>query len=357
MCFKLIAMYLKLLQKYSFFLIIALFHVTISSCSQEETIKRPDVSKIDLTVKVERFDQRFNTLKDSDIILKNTEWQQEYPYFYSDYLNQMLEVGDPGDSLMLADHLSQVLKKKDFIDLAHEVAQKFPNLDKQEEELTKAFKYIKYYFPAYKMPRFIAFMGGFSFQTPIGEDYIGIGLDMFLGADSKFYPALVRSIPLYMSRRFTPENITPRVVETVLREEILPQDNVNQNTLQHMLYNGKILYAMDVLLEGASDEVKIGYTAEQLAWAKKYQKDIWAWFLQEGLLYDTDYLKTQKYFTDAPFTPELGENNESAPKLGSYIGWMMVRKYMESHPEIDLVALFKEKDAQKILEQSKFRGK
>lgn len=345
-------MYLKTLQKYSFFLIIA-----ISSCQQPQTVRRPDVSAVDVVVKIERFDQVFNKLTAADFLKQNTAWQQQYPYFYADYMLQMLEVGDPKDSVALQSRVAEVLQKKDFIDLAAAVAQKYPNLDQQEKELTKAFKCIKYYFPEYSIPKLIAFMGGFSFQTPIGEDYIGIGLDMFLGTDSKFYPALVRSIPLYMSRRFTSENMAPRVVETVLREEILPQDNVNKNTLQHMLYNGKILYAMDVLLEKASDEVKIGYTPEQLAWTKKYQADIWAWFLQEGLLYDTDYLKTQKYFTDAPFTPELGENNESAPKLGSYIGWMMVRKYMDRHPEIDLAALFQEQDAQKILEESKFRGK
>lgn len=357
MCFKLIAMYLKTLQKYLFFLIIACFIVIIASCSQSDTVQRPDVSKVNVTVKIERFDQEFNTLKADDITRMNSQWQKEYPFFYFDYMTQMLEVGDPRDSILLVRHLKEVLQKKDFRDLADAVARKYPDLREQEKELTQAFKYIKYYFPTYNIPRFIAFMGGFSFQTPIGEDYVGIGLDMFLGADSKFYPALVRSIPLYMSRRFTPKNITPRIVETVLREELLPQDNLNQNTLQHMVYNGKILYAMDVMLEDASDETKIGYTTEQLAWAKKYQADIWAWFLQEGLLYDTDYLKTQKYFTDAPFTPELGENNESAPKLGSYIGWMMVRKYMARHPELDLLKLFQQENAQEILEQSKFKGK
>lgn len=350
-------MYLKTLQKYSFFFINACFIVIISSCQQPETVRRPDVSKINVAVNIERFDKDFNSLEEGDIFTKNTQWQKDYPYFYPDYMIEMLEVGNPKDSLLVADRLRQVLQKKDFVDLADAVARKYPDLDREEKELTRAFKYIKYYFPEYRIPRFIAFMGGFSFQTPIGEDYVGIGLDMFLGADSEFYPALVRSIPLYVSRRFTPENITPRVVEAVLREELLPQDNLNQNTLQHMVYNGKILYAMDVMLESTSDETKIGYTIEQFEWAKKYQSDIWSWFIQEGLLYDTDYLKTQRYFTDAPFTPELGENNESAPKLGSYIGWMMVRKYMERHPEIGLVELFRESDAQKILEHSKFKGK
>ena len=100
-----------------------------------------------------------------------------------------------------------------------------------------------------------------------------------------------------------------------------------------------------------------GYTPEQLAWAKRYEADVWTWFLQENLLYHTDYLRIQKYFTEAPFTPELGENNESAPKLGIYIGWKIVRKYMDKHPEITLKELLADTDAQSILEKSKYTGK
>lgn len=345
-------MLIKFLQKYSFFFIIAL-----SSCGESTTIKRPDVAAIHIDVKVERFDQEFSNLKPAEILTKNTKWQQQYPYFYTDYMTEMLEVGSPKDSLYIQDIVSKVIQRKEFVDLATAVSKKFPDLRQQEKELTQAFKYLIYYFPEYETPRLISFIGGFSFQTPIGEDYVGIGLDMFLGADSEFYPALIKSIPLYLSRKFTPENISPRVIETILREEIYPQNNINQNTLGHMVYNGKLLYAMDVVLETTKDEDKIGYTSEQLLWAQRYQEDIWRWFLQENLLYDTDYLKNQKFFTDAPFTPELGENNESAPKLGSYMGWMLVRKYMERNPEVGLKELFAMDDPQQILEESKFKGK
>ena len=94
----------------------------------------------------------------------------------------------------------------------------------------------------------------------------------------------------------------------------------------------------------------------QWMWAKRYQKDIWAWFIQEKLLYNTDYPRIQKYFSEAPFTPELGENNSSSPKLGTYIGWMIVREYMKRNPQLSLKQLLENNDAQQILEGSKFRG-
>ncbi len=340
------------LQKYLFFLTLA-----VMSCQQSATISRPDVSNIDVSVKIERFDRELATLFPSDILLKNTEWQHQFGYFYTDYMTKILAIGSPEDSLYVEQVLTQVLQKKDFQDLSAAVAKKYPDMRKYENDLTKAIKYLKYYFPEYAIPRFITFVGGFSFQTPVGEDYVGIGLDMFLGADSEFYPALIKSIPLYISRKFTPENLVPRVVEAILREDLYPQRKGDVNTLAHMIYNGKVLYGLDCLLENVPDENKIGYTEEQLKWARRYQADVWAWFVQENLLYNTDYLRIQKYFTEAPFTPELGENNESAPKLGSYIGWVIVRKYMERHPEMGLKELFAHENAQEILEESKFKGK
>ena len=340
---------------FRFLPILSLLAMFVSACQQKS--KLPDVSHIQADVKIERFDQEFAQLKPTDISQQNKLWQSRYGDFYSNYMQYMLEVGDPKDSLYIDEMLKRIIQQKDFINLAQAVNKKFPNVQQQEKELTQAFKYVKYYFPAYQMPRFISFFSGFSVQVPIGDGYVGIGLDMFLGSDSEFYPALVRDIPMYISRRFTPDNIVPRVVESVLRQDLFPQERSSLNTLQHMVYEGKLLLALDSIIPTVSDSLKIGYTSDQMSWAQAYQTDIWSWFLQEELLYSSDYQRIQKYFTETPFTAELGENNESAPKLGMYIGWMIVRKYMERNPEVTLKELLANTNAQEILVKSKFKGK
>ena len=203
----------------------------------------------------------------------------------------------------------------------------------------------------------ISFLSGFAVQTPIGNNYIGIGLDMFLGADSKFYPALRQSIPMYISRRFTPENITPRVMEVFVREDLYPERDEDRSLLAKMVYNGKILYCLDALLPETADSLKIGYTQAQLDWCNNYESSIWAYFLNENLLYETDYLRIQKYLTEAPFTPGVGEGNESSPKLGVWTGWQIVKAYMERNPETSLKQLLEERDPQKILTGSKYKPK
>jgi len=95
----------------------------------------------------------------------------------------------------------------------------------------------------------------------------------------------------------------------------------------------------------------------QLDWAKKNESAIWGYLLDENLLYETDYPKIQKFINVGPFTQGIGENNESAPRLGIYIGWQIIKKYMEKNPNVTLQQLMSNTDAQQILTDSKYHPK
>ncbi|MCX6167636.1 MAG: gliding motility lipoprotein GldB [Sphingobacteriales bacterium] len=329
------------------------FSLCITSCSRSN---EPDISNIKLNIKIERFDQSMEQLTAGNVAQVAPQLEKKYDWFYADYIQNMLSVGSMADTNYYQ-NVRTILGNPEYIALAKAVKSTYPNLKKQEAELTDAFKRMKYYFPMQKTPRFISFLSGFSVQTPIGNGYVGIGLDMFLGKDSPFYPALVQSIPQYISRRFTPENITPRVVETYIREELYPEADASVSLLDKMVYNGKVLYLMQKALPNAPDSLLIGYTEAQSAWCKTYETDIWAYFIDEKLIFESDYAKIQKFLTDAPFTPGLGENNQSAPKLGVWVGWQIVKNYMDKHPELEPKDLLALQDAQKILRNSGYKPK
>ncbi|MEJ6980747.1 gliding motility lipoprotein GldB [Pedobacter sp. P351] len=334
-------------QIYLFFLI----GIFVFGCKNKKEV---DVSNINLSIKIERFDKELSSLNPQNFQNQVATLQKKYGFFYEDFMNGMLGVGNT-DSREYYQNLKTVLSAPDYNALKKEVSEKFPDLKKQEEELTDAFKHVKYYYPNQTIPRIISFFSGFSVQTPIGNNYIGIGLDMFLGSDSRFYPALRSSIPAYISRRFTPQNITPRVIETFTREELFPEPDASTSLMQKIIYNGKILYFMDAIMPEVPDSVKIGYTSEQQKWAEEYEGGIWAYFLEQNLLFETDYFKIQKYLSEAPFTPGIGEKNESAPKLGLFIGWKIVKEYMRKNPSVTLQDLMGDMNFQKILDKSKYR--
>lgn len=337
------------IQIYLFFLISLL----LISCKDSN---RVDVSKVNVKLNIMRFDKDIDALTPANLSRKVPELQQKYGVFYNDYMERILSVGSPRDTAYFSE-LRQVITNRDYLELKKEVLSKYKDFSPQKESLTDLFKHIKYYYPKQDIPKIITFFSGFAVQTPVGNDYIGIGLDMFLGANSRFYPALVQSIPLYISRRFTPENIAPRVAEAFIREEMFPDRDEDRSLLAKMVYNGKILYMMDAVMPDVPDSLKIGYTKKQLEWCQNYEPSIWAYFLDQDLLYETDYMKIQKFLTDAPFTPGLGNHNESAPKLAVWTGWQLIKKYMDKNPEVTLQQLMAEPDAQKILRASRYKPK
>ncbi len=321
------------------------------SCSRDN---KPDVSKIDLSIKIDRFDKDLYKGKDKDITVTDSLLHKKYGAFYEDFIFKM--VGN--ESYTRQEVLSGIFSDKAYADLNHEVDSIFPNLNETEQELTQTFKYIKHYYPKAPIPRFIGFLSGFAYQTPIGDNYIGIGLDMFLGKDSKFYGALVESIPLYLSKRFTPQYILPRVSEYYVRENLFREKDEDRSLLAKMIYNGKILYFMDqVLPNSVPDSIKIGYSAQQLAWCENFETEIWAFYLENNLLYEMDYGKIQVYLSEGPFTPGLGDQRSSAPKIGVWTGWQIVRKYMQENPNVSLQELMANTDSQTILTKSKYKPK
>ncbi|MFF5383222.1 gliding motility lipoprotein GldB [Pedobacter suwonensis] len=330
--------------------LIFLFAIIFISCKHSN---RPDVSNIEVNIKIERFDQELFKGKNKNVLEVNNQLASKYGVFYDDFIHRILD-----SKFSNTESLTNLYHDQAYTDLSKEVDSVFPDLKVQEDGLNQTFKYIKYYYPKAKIPKFISFASGFAYQMPVGDNYLGIGLDMFLGKDSKFYRAIVQSVPLYLSRRFTPEYIVPRVAETYVHEELFAEPDDNRTLLSKMIFQGKILYFLDqVLPENVGDSTKIGYTQQQLDWAQNFEGDIWAYFLENNYLFETDYQKIQVFLSEGPFTPGLGENRESAPKLGVWIGWQIVRKYMSTHPDVTLQQLMGDNDVQKILNQSKYKPK
>jgi gliding motility-associated lipoprotein GldB len=335
--------------------LIFLISLLLSACSRNKKI---DVSNIAVDVKIERFDMEFDSMKTKPMAQQAAYLQKKYGAFYRDFIALLLQDQDiKTTDTAYFKLLRDVFASQSYKDLKHDVDSVYSNVDKPQADLTDAFRHIKYYFPQKRLPKIYSFFSGFEAQTTIGDGYFGIGLDLFLGADSRFYPALTKNFPHYLSRNFNVQNIAPRVVEGMAREDMFPESDSSKTLLSKMIYNGKIMYFMDQILPDLADTIKIGYTGDQLKWCQQFESKIWAFYLDQNLLYETDYPKIQKYLTEAPFTPGLGEKNESAPKLAVWTGWQIVRQYMDKHPDITLAALMANTDAQKILNDSRYRPK
>ena len=326
----------------------------LASCGR----KKVDVSNIKVNVKIERFDKDFEGMRTKPMAQQAAYLQKKYGRFYQNFIALLVQNNNVNiEDTSYFKQIRQVFANRAFGDLQHDVDSIYPNLNRENAALTDAFRHIIYYFPKKKLPKVYAYFSGFAAQTVIGNDYFGIGLDQFLGEDSRFYPAITGLYPHYLYKDFNPQNIAPRVVEGLAREEMFPENDSSKTLLSKMIYNGKIMYFMDDILPDVQDSLKIDYSAKQMKWCHDFEPEIWVYFLDQNLLYESDYPKIQKYLTEAPFTPGLGEKNESAPKLAIWTGWQIVRAYMESHPKITLPQLMADNNAQQILNDSRYHPK
>jgi uncharacterized protein YjaZ len=123
-----------------------------------------------------------------------------------------------------------------------------------------------------------------------------------------------------------------------------------------MIYFGKELYLKDLLLPTTSDAEKIGYTPAQITWCTENEGYIWRYFMEEKLIYSTDSKLANRFINLAPFSKFYLEiDNESPGRVGTWIGWQIVRSFMENN-EVNLSDLM-QIDAKEIFNKSKYKPK
>ena len=235
--------------------------------------------------------------------------------------------------------------------LYRETMMVFPNVSAQERELNESFRYYSFYFHDQVIPEVFTYISGLDYQNPVifQPSSLLIALDMYLGTDYEPYKQL--GLPSYMVKRFSKEFL----VRDCMREMAIYHMNdqyPGDNVLDKMIFEGKKLYFLDAVLPFQPDSIKIGYTGEQLEWCMENEANLWKFFIENEILYSTDIQIISKFFTDGPFTRGFPD---SPARLGSWLGWQIVRKYMNAHPKLELQDLLVEKDARKILQDSGYK--
>jgi uncharacterized protein YjaZ len=107
-------------------------------------------------------------------------------------------------------------------------------------------------------------------------------------------------------------------------------------------------------LPSVTDAQKIGYSQEEMDWAKANEEQMWKYFVERELLYSTDSQLDRKFLDPAPFSKfGLELDNESPGRLGRYMGWQIVRAFMEKNP-VGLQQLL-DMPADEILKKSNYK--
>ncbi len=309
-------------------------------------------------VTIVRYDQLVQKLDSTDIENSYAALTQKYPQLTDLYFNELLNFKSSSkDSFLI--YIKDFLTADPIISLQKSVDQAYPNLKSVEKDLNKAQKYLKYHFPDYDMPNFYAYITEFGYQTIIfrdgDKDGIGIGLDMYLGQDFD-YKQVDPKDPMfsdYLTRNYTEEYIVRNAMEIITSD--LMGESRGKRMLDQMLYNGKRLYIMEQIMPWVSDSIIMEYTTDDMAWVDDNELQIWDYFLENNLVYETNHLKINKYLNPSPHSP--GMPAEAPGRTATYIGRQIIKSYMNRNPETSLIELIAFKESQKLLELSRYKPK
>ena len=304
------------------------------SCSKKNEFE-VDVSKIEATLKVERFEQFFYTAKVSDLPKLKEDFSAIFP------------VNIP-DSVWISK-----MNNKDEQELFKAVQDVYPNLNKEISQLENLVKHIKYYYPKFEEPNVITVIRNVPIDQKIILDTktLYISLDVFLGVESYIYS----DYPDYIKQNLTKEQLIVEVAKTFAEQTQFR--NVNRTFVSRMIQKGKLLYTLDAFLPKVSNANKISYTKEQLDWVNENQEMIWRYFIEKKLIYSTDSKLDRRFLDEAPFSKfYLDIDSESPGRVGEWFGWQIVKAFMENNKKVSFKEMLKLDNAE-IFKKSKYKPK
>ncbi len=292
------------------------------------------ISKMEIDLQIHRFDREFAQASPSDIPLL----KEKYPYLFPKQFSDSIWIAKLTDTIQ--------------VEIAEEVEKAFADFSQESLALELLFKHISYYFPEFKIPEVVTLTSDvrYSDRIILTDSLLLIGLDNYLGPEHHFYEGIQRYIAAGLDKKYLTSDVTSAFSKRVL---VYPQD---RTFLSRMVHYGKELYIKDKLLPQSSDGQKIGYEETDMDWARANEEQIWRYFVERELLYSTDSKLDRRFLDPAPFSKfQLALDNESPGRLGRYMGWQIVRAFMDRN-EVGLQQLLR-MPADEIFKESNYKPK
>ena len=307
--------------------------ICVFSCQNSSKVEK-EISEIKLDLTIERFDQMFATSAPSDL----PDLKQNYPFLFSKRYADSVWVQRMGDPI-------QQLQNR-------AVDSVFEDFSSSESEIFNFYQHLKYYNKALKTPRLITVLSDVDYRNKVvvTDSIVLIALDTYLGPEHEFYASFYG----YIKQNLNKDQIVSDLAKAYA-EQLIYQPK-RATFLEEMIYFGKQLYLKDLLIPFKENNEKIGYLPTQYEWAVDNEFYIWQYFVEKELLYETDRKLLSRFIIPAPFSRfNLELDSESPGRLGQYIGWQIVKSYMENN-ETPLLQML-QMEATEIFNNAKFKPK
>jgi hypothetical protein len=302
-------------------LFIVIFYVFfITGCSEIDNLSE---------IEVIRFEKEFYSSKDGEL----RELINKYPYLFPNQFSDSVWLNKKNDSIEL--------------ELYHKSSQVFSNFNFNSKKLKTIFNKAKS-LEAFKYPTIVSLinMGNFEDRVIYADSLLFVSLNFYLG--SNYY----NNLPNYISERMEISHISNDIAYKISEKFV---NNLEDRTLlSNMITHGKILYINKLINESEEEWIIFNTTKEKLAWAIENEFEIWSYFVEKELFYDTDLDLRSRFMSPAPYSKfNLDIDKKSPGGIGRWLGFKIVNSYM-NHNQITVNQLLNI-DHYTIFKNSKYK--
>lgn len=252
----------------------------------------------------------------------------------------------PNDSVLAARIWKQV--KHPSVDTVYqESVAAFEDMTAVERQLEEGIGRLKSIYPEAKTPEVYSAVSVFYNDLFVSDSLIILGLDHFIGREATYAP---KDIPQYILQRYDAAHL-PAIVMQFISGHYVRSGNKN-TLLSDMIDFGKTYYLTSRLLPCTADSLIMGYTPKNMEDIQANKSIIWANFVENELLYETDHMVKRKFLSERP---QIYEISQDCPgRIGAWVGWQIVESYMASN-NVAIKALMENTDHHSIFEQSGYK--
>lgn len=276
----------------------------------------------------------------------------DYGEFYRIYIEEVLQ-GAPLEDPRLPLVLNSFVHDPDWRAAQDAVDSVLGDLEPQRADFEEAFKRLKVLFPDSLTPRIVTFNSGYNYGIFPTDSVLGIGVEWFIGKEQPVIGLLApEAFPQFVKERMVPEMLVPSAVKGWLLVHYT-RDIAGADLLTNLVETGKVMALLDAVLPETETHLKFAFSKEHLAWCEEHEYDIWKDIVSKDQLFSKKNEDIGRLMNDGPFTSDLPR--ESPGHIGEWIGYRMVRAYMDANPKTTFAQLFALEDPRVILQHYKPR--
>ncbi|MFN0033255.1 MAG: hypothetical protein ACKVOR_13925 [Flavobacteriales bacterium] len=321
-------------------------------CGNQKPLQEIELDKAEeaLEVRFKRLDRDLFNADFSKPMAASQLLYQQYGSFWCHFIEGDIKLA-PCTSDTVGPMLIPFVQDRNMAESNAEIQQVFTEekLEPIKVQLTDMVQRWHHFFPDSLVPCVVFYQSAYNTNIAPVDSSLGIALDCYLGTDHR----LTRQLDPVRFPAYTKQGMDAHyIVADAAKGWAAMQSRGYEDTkdfLRTLIFYGKMMYVAEALVPDQSDAQLMNWTSEQLAWAATNEWNIWKELANENVMFMTKQFEIKKWFDPGPFTNAQNIPQDSPPQLGVWIGWKMVRQYMEKFPDTTLQQLMATTDAQQVL--------